>query len=175
MESGVLLGHVVSRQGLEVDSDKVRAILALVAPKNVQEVRGFLRCVGYYRRVHWKLRQGSRSLDGTVEEEDGIYLDDRRQDAFEDLKRALTTAPVLSPPDWEQEFHVTLDASGWCLRAILWQNQEDRKEGPIYYASRQMSPAERNYTTMEREVVTIWRTRLQAAIHTGVGSEGQCL
>ena len=50
MESGVLLGHVVSRQGLEVDSDKVRAILALVAPKNVQEVRGFLRCVGYYRR-----------------------------------------------------------------------------------------------------------------------------
>ena len=50
MESGVLLAHVVSRQGLEVDSDKAMAILALVAPKTVREVRGFLGCVGYYRR-----------------------------------------------------------------------------------------------------------------------------
>ena len=71
------------------------------------------------------------------------------------LKRALTTAPILSPPDWDQEFHVTLDASGWCLGAILWQYQGDWKEGPICYASRQMSPAERNYTTTEREALAV--------------------
>lgn len=80
---------------------------------------------------------------------------DKRQEAFEDLKRALTTAPILSPLDWEKEFHVTLDASGWCLGAILWQYQEDRKEGPIYYVSRQMSPAEQNHTTTEREVLAV--------------------
>ena len=50
MESGILLGHVVSKNGLEVDLDKVKAILALTAPKNVWEIRGFLGCVGYYRR-----------------------------------------------------------------------------------------------------------------------------
>ena len=50
IESGILLGHVVSRKGLEVDSDNVRAILALLAPTCVKEVRGFLGCVGYYRR-----------------------------------------------------------------------------------------------------------------------------
>ena len=50
MESGILLGHVVSRKGLEVDTDKVRAILALVVPTCVREIRGFLGCVGYYRR-----------------------------------------------------------------------------------------------------------------------------
>ena len=80
---------------------------------------------------------------------------DRRQGAFEELKRALTIAPILSPPDWEQEFHVTLDAFGWCLGAILWQYQEDRKEGPIYYANRQMSSAKRNYTTTEKEALAV--------------------
>ena len=50
MESGILLGHVVSKNGLEVDLDKVKAILALTAPKNVREIQGFLECVGYYRR-----------------------------------------------------------------------------------------------------------------------------
>ena len=50
MTSGVLLGHIVSKKGLEVDMHKVKAILTLVAPTCVQEIRGFLGCVGYYQR-----------------------------------------------------------------------------------------------------------------------------
>ena len=50
MESRILLGHVVSKSRLEVDLDKVNVILALTAPRNVQEIRGFLGCVGYYRK-----------------------------------------------------------------------------------------------------------------------------
>ena len=50
MESGLLLGHVVSKRGLKVDLDKVKAIFVLTAPTNVREIRGFLGCVGYYRR-----------------------------------------------------------------------------------------------------------------------------
>ena len=65
-----------------------------------------------------------------------------RQRAFEELKLTLVKAPILSPPDWTKEFHVTLDASGWCLGAILWQYDEGRRECPVYYTSRQMSPTE---------------------------------
>jgi hypothetical protein len=119
MESGVLLDHVVSRQGLEVHSDKVRAILALVAPKTVQEVRGFLGCVGYYQRFIGNYAKVATPLTELLKKETKFIWTDRRQEAFEALKRALTTALILSPPDWEQEFHVTLDASGWCLGAIL--------------------------------------------------------
>ena len=155
MESGVLLGHVVSRSGLQVDSDKVQVILTLVAPKTVREVRGFLGCVGYYRRFIDNYAKVATPLTELLKQETEFIWTERRQKAFEDLKRALTTAPILSPPDWEKEFHVTLDASGWCLGAILWQYQEDRREGPIYYASRQMSPAERNYTTTEREALAV--------------------
>jgi len=155
MESGILLGHVVSKKGLEVDSDKVRAILALLAPTTVREVRGFLGCIGYYRRFIVSYAKVATPLTELLKRETDFVWTDRRQQAFEELKKALTTAPILSPPDWEREFHVTLDASGWCLGAILWQYEADRKETPIYYASRQMSPAERKYTTTEREALAV--------------------
>ena len=79
----------------------------------------------------------------------------KRQTVFEDLKLALSKAPILSPPDWEKEFHVTLYASGWCLGAILWQYDSERRECPIYYASRQMSQAETKYSTTEREALAV--------------------
>ena len=155
MESGILLGHVVSRKGLEVDTDKVRAILALVAPTCVREIRGFLGCVGYYRRFIEGYAKQAIPLTELLKKEEEFVWTERRQKAFEDLKKTLVKAPVLSPPDWSREFHVTLDASGWCLGAILWQYKEEKQECPVYYASRQMSPAERKYTTTEREALAV--------------------
>ena len=155
MESRVLLRHMVSRQGLEVDSDKVRAILALVAPKTVREVRGFLGCVGYYRRFMGNYAQVANPLSELLKRETEFIWTNPRQTTFEELKRAMTTTPIFSPPDWEHEFHVTPDASGWCLAAILWKYQGDRREGHIYYASRQISPAKQNYTTTEREALAV--------------------
>ena len=119
MESGILLEHVVSRKGLEVDTDKVRAILALLAPTSVREIRGFLGCVGYYRRFIEGYAKRAIPLTELLKNEEEFIWTERRQHAFEDLKKTLVKAPVLSPPDWSKEFHVTIDASGWCLGAIL--------------------------------------------------------
>jgi len=52
MQSRILLGHVVSEKGLEVDVDKVKAIIGLGAPACMKEIKRFLRCVGYYRRFN---------------------------------------------------------------------------------------------------------------------------
>ena len=79
MESGVLLGHVVSRQGLEVDSDKVRAILALVPPRTVREVRGFLGCVGYYRRFIGNYAKVATPLTELLKKETEFVWTDQRQ------------------------------------------------------------------------------------------------
>ena len=155
MESGILLGHVVSRKGLEVDTDKVRAILALLASTCVQEVRGFLGCVGYYRRFIEGYSKQATSLTELLKKEEEFVWTKRRQKAFEDLKKTLVKAPVLSPPDWNKEFHVIIDASGWCLGAILWQHGEEKQEHPVYYANRQMSPVEKKYTTTEREALAV--------------------
>ena len=136
MESGILLGHVVSRKGLEVDTDKVRAILALLAPTSVREIRGFLGCVGYYRRFIEGYAKRAIPLTELLKNEEEFIWTERRQHTFEDLKKTLVKAPVLSPPDWRKEFHVTIDASGWYLGAILWQHKGDKQECPVYYTSR---------------------------------------
>ena len=82
MESGILLGHVVSRKGLEVDTDKVRAILALVAPTCVREIRGFLGCVGYYRRFIEGYAKQATPLTELLKKEEGFVWTERRQRAF---------------------------------------------------------------------------------------------
>ena len=136
MESGILLGHVVSQKGLEVDTDKVRAILALLAPTSVREVRGLLRCVGYYRRFIEGYAEQATPLTELLKKEEEFVWMERRQKAFEDFKKTLVKALVLSPLDWNQEFHVTIDAFGWCLGAILWQYKEEKQECLVYYANR---------------------------------------
>jgi hypothetical protein len=71
--------------------------------------------------------------------------------AFDILKEKLSTAPILIFPNWEIEFHVHVDASGIALGAILVQPGEGNMDHPIYFSSRKLSQAERNYTTTERE------------------------
>ena len=155
MESGVLLGHVVSKTRLEVDLDKVKVILTLTAPRNVREIRGFLGCVGYYRRFIKDYARKALPLTELLKKEEDFRWNPERQTAFEELKLSLSQAPILFPPDWTKEFHVTLDASGWCLGAILWQLDDSNRESPVYYASRQMSLAEKKYTTTEREALAV--------------------
>jgi len=60
----------------------------------------------------------------------------KRQQAFEDLKSQLAQASILSIPDWTKEFHVTIDASDWCLGSILWQFNAEKREKSVYYAGK---------------------------------------
>ena len=99
MTSGVLLGHVVSNKGLEVDLDKVKTILTLVAAKSIRDIRGFLRCVGYYRRFIDEYARKAIPLKELLRKEVEFHWNPERQKAFEDLKLALSKAPILSPPD----------------------------------------------------------------------------
>jgi hypothetical protein len=155
MVLGVLLGHIVSKEGFHVDMDKVKAILQLVAPRNVKEIRGFLGCVGYYRRFIECYAQLASPLTELLKKNAEFVWIATRQTAFEKLKVKLATAPFISPPRWNQTFHVTLDASGWCLGAILWQEESEGGEKPIHFASRQMSAVKKNYTTTEREALAV--------------------
>jgi hypothetical protein len=72
-------------------------------------------------------------------------------EAFEELKIWMVKAPVMAAPQFAKEFHVTRDASRICIGIILWQYGGEKEERPIYYTSRQMSPAENNYPTTEME------------------------
>jgi hypothetical protein len=155
MQSGILLGHRISQEGITVDIDKVTCILALRAPMSLREVRGFLGMVGYYRRFVEGYSKIALPLTVLMKKETPFLWSDKQEGAFQELKVRMVKAPVLAVPKFDREFHVTGDASGFCIGIILWQYGEEKEERPIYYASRQMSPAEKNYTTTERECLPI--------------------
>jgi hypothetical protein len=140
---------------LEVDIDKVRAILTLTSPKTVKEVQGFLGCVGYYWRFVAAYAKIALPLTELMKKDEELIWTEIRQLAFEKLKECLVKAPILSPPIWTLAFHVTIDASGFCLGAILWQEHQPKMENVVYYASKQMSLAERKYSATEREALGI--------------------
>src|SRR5450759_702690 len=154
MDSGILLGHRVFEQGIAVDLEKVTAILALIRPSNVKEVRGFLGMVGYYRRFVEGYAKLALPLTKLLKETPFQWTK-RQEEAFKELKMRMVKAPMMVAPDFDKVFYVTSDASGFCVGVILWQYGEDKEERPIYYCSRQMSPAEKNYTTTERECLPI--------------------
>jgi hypothetical protein len=151
---GRLVGHIVSSQGIATDRDKVAVILSLPQPNTISEVRGFLGHVGYYRRYIYKYATIAIPLTELTKKtsEPPVWTSACTQ-AFEQLKRKLTTAPILIPPNWDKDFEVYVDASNVAIGSILSQKDEKGHDRPIYYASRQLVPAEKNYTVTEREAL----------------------
>ena len=73
--------------------------------------------------------------------------------AYQALKVMLSQAPVVQPPDWSKSFHVFVDASDVAISNVLMQLTEPKWYRPVYYASRKLSKAERNYSMTEREAL----------------------
>jgi len=101
MTEGILLGHKISKKGIEVDYDKIAVVLALEIPTNLKELRGFLGCVGYYRRFVEGYSKTAACLTELLRKDIEYTWNEERETAFQNLKDKLMHSPVLQPPDWE--------------------------------------------------------------------------
>ena len=148
------IGHVVSENGIEMQSDKIDAVKEWPIPRNIHEVRSFLGLCSYYRRfvagfadlatpLHALTRKGARFEWGPA-----------CQQAFEILKERLTTAPILGTPRDQGTFILDTDASNTGLGAVLSQVQND-VEVVLAYGSRLLSRAEQNYCVTKRELLAV--------------------
>jgi hypothetical protein len=148
------LGHIVSETGIEVDPSKVSAIADWPCPSNVSQLRSFLGLINYYREYieNFAHRAGALTLllSATVPFEWGPS----QEQAFADLKAAVTSAPVLQPFRTNAQHLVMADASSVGLGAVLLQADTDNDLfRPVAFHSRKLSPAERNYPTREQELL----------------------
>ncbi|RVW18640.1 Retrovirus-related Pol polyprotein from transposon 17.6 [Vitis vinifera] len=122
---------------------------SVAIPTNVKGVRQFLGHVGFYRRFIKDFSKLARPLCELLVKDAKFIWDDRCQRSFEELKLFLTTAPIVRAPNWKLPFEVMCDASDFAIGAVLGQ-REDGKPYVIYYASKTLNEAQRNYTTTER-------------------------
>ncbi len=166
------LGFIITPGHVEMDPKKVEAVLKWPTPTTVKEVQRFIGFANFYRRFIKNFRSVAAPLTaltkGGVAK---ICWSSEAEGAFRDLKRRLTSAPILSVPDPERPFVVEVDASDVGVGAILSQRGEDCRMHPCAFMSRRLSEAERNYHVGDRELLAVklaleeWRHWLEGTQH----------
>ena len=144
------LGHVVSASGVSVDPEKVEAVMTWERPKSVFEIRSFLGLAGYYRRFIEDFSRIAAPMTRLTRKEVKFEWDDRCEVAFQELKRRLTSAPILIVPDRGQGYTVYCDASRVGLGCVLMQSGR-----VVAYGSRQLKNHEHNYPTHDMELAAV--------------------
>jgi hypothetical protein len=106
------LGHIISKGGISVDPSKVQDVLSWNTPTSVSDIRSFLGLAGYYRRFIEGFTRISKPMTELLEKDKEFKWTSACESSFQELKKRLTTAPVLVMPDMEKPFFIYCDASG---------------------------------------------------------------
>ncbi|GJX47787.1 reverse transcriptase domain-containing protein [Tanacetum coccineum] len=154
VKEGIVLGHKISKSGIEVDRAKVDVIAKLPHPTTVKGVRSFLGHAGFYRRFIQDFSKIARPMTHLLEKETPFFFSKECIESFNTLKRKLTEAPILIAPDWDLPFELMCDASDFAIGAVLGQRKNKHFQ-PIHYASKTMTEAQAHYTTTEKELLAV--------------------
>ncbi|GJR80694.1 reverse transcriptase domain-containing protein [Tanacetum coccineum] len=152
---GIVLGHKISKSGIEVDRAKVDVIAKLPHPTTVKGVRSFLGHAGFYRRFIQDFSKIARPMTHLLEKETPFVFSKDCIDAFQTLKKKLTEAPILVVPDWNLPFELMCDAMLISRLVQLLGQRKTKHFHPIHYASKTMTKAQIHYTTTEKEMLAV--------------------
>jgi hypothetical protein len=136
------LGHVLSKEGVAVDPDKISSIMEWPTPKDVSDIRSFIGLVGYYRRFIKGFSMIGCPITTLQKKGKKFPWTQQCEERFQTLKHLLTHAPMLKIADPEVDFLVCTDACKEGLGGVLMQDGS-----VIFYESRNLNEHEVNYVT----------------------------
>jgi len=140
MTTGIVLGHSISQEGLQLDPNKITIIKRVSTPQKKRDVRSFLGLSRYYRRFIKDFSKLASPLFGLLAKDVELLWSKSYQEALETLKDKLTTAPILRGPNWALPFHIHVDASHKSIGAMLGQI-DDKLPYAIYFINKNMLKA----------------------------------
>lgn len=153
------LGHLVTSSGVKPNPSKIDVIKNHPVPKHATDIKSFVGIAGFYRRFVPNFAQITKPLQDLLKKGVRFEWGHDQSVAFNTLKEALTTAPILRYPDFSKQFVLTTDASAYALGCVLSQ-EFDGQDCAIAYASRPLNSAEKNYSTVERELTgVVWAVK----------------
>jgi len=147
---GKLLGHIVSREGTKIDSERVKSIQSLTFPASKTAVHSFFRKVNFLRRFILEFTEKTHHIVNMMKGKATFHWSVEGKVAFEDIKRAIAHALVLVCLDYTKDFIVYSYASKHTLSAILVQQNEEGVESPISFMSCPLKAHELKYSNMEK-------------------------
>jgi len=149
------LGYVISPQGLRMDEEKIRTIRDWKEPTNVKGIQSFLGFANFYRRFIRDYSKITMPLSSLTRKEKAWEWGDKQQEAFETLKEAMITEPILQHFDPERAVTIEMDASDYAIGAICSQPDDKGILHPVAYYSRKLKDPERNYDIHDKELLAI--------------------
>lgn len=156
------MGHVIGVNGVATEPSKIQDVQNWVVPHFVMKLRGFLGLAGYYRKFVQGFGIISKPLTQLLRKGVPYQWTADTDAAFQKLKQALVTAPVLALPNFNEPFIVETDASESGIGPVLSQNSH-----PLAYVSKALGPRTRGLSTYEKECMAIllavhhWRSYFQ--------------
>jgi hypothetical protein len=154
VKQGIVLGHVISEKGIEVDKAKIETVEKLPPPTDIKSLRSFLGHAGFYRRFIKDFSKITKPLTHLLQKDVAHKFDESCLQAFRKLKQSLISAPIIQPSDWSLPFEIMCDASDYAVGAVLGQRNEGKVHA-IYYASKTLNEAQVNYATTEKELLAV--------------------
>jgi hypothetical protein len=154
VREGIVLGHKISENGIEVDKVNIEVIVQLPLPTNVKLIHSFLGHARFYQRFNKNFSQIARPLTHLLAKDALFIFTEESLQAFQTLKKALISAPVIQPPNWHLPFEIMCDASDYAIGVVLGQLM-DKKQYAISYVSKTLTGPQLNYTTMEKELLAV--------------------
>ena len=165
------LGYLVSVSGVKMDSRKVATILDWPEPSCVRDIQMFLGFANFYRRFIMGFSKIATPLTRLLQKNRVFAFDDAARHAFDQLKTAFTTAPVLAHFHPDRPSILETDASDFAIAAVFSQHDAANVLHPVAFYSRKLSAAELNYDIHDKEMLAIveaireWRAYLEGAAH----------
>jgi hypothetical protein len=151
----MFLGFKISEAGVKMNTDRIKAVKDHPRPRTQKQVKQFLGLASYYRQFIKNFANYTDQLNKLLKKHVTFNWDNNCEEAFKSLIQALSNPLILAYPDFSKTFYLASDASKVGIGAVLYQVQDKGKERVIYYASRALNNAERNYSTIEREFLAI--------------------
>ena len=149
------LGHVISTEGIATDPNKSNQVAQWPVPTTAKEVQKFLGLANYYRRFVKGFASIAKPLHKLTERNAVFKWTKECEEAFVELRRRLTSTPILAHPDFSKQFTLDTDASNTGIGAVLSQKGEDGVERVIAFGSRLLTKPERNYCVTRRELLAV--------------------
>ncbi|KAL5550230.1 hypothetical protein UlMin_000406 [Ulmus minor] len=143
------LGHIIFGQGVAANPSKIQAMISWPTPTNLKALRGFLGLTGYYRKFVAGYARIASPLTDQLKK-DRFGWNPEAAAAFEELKQAMSSVPVLAMPDFIKLFIIETDASGFKLGTVLIQGQQ-----PVTYYSQVLGPRAHLKSIYEKELMAI--------------------
>ena len=164
------LGMFVNQDGIRMDDSKVKAITEWPAPTTVHTIRSFLGLANFYRRFIKDYTMLVKPLMDLTQKDRAFTWESVEANAFTELKARFTTAPILTYPDNDCQFRLETDTSDFTTGTVL-SILKNNRWNPVAFSSHTMSPEERNYLVVDKEMLSViraleqWHHYLEEAKH----------